>query len=316
MLTKAAAGTSQLVSGKESPFGDKRKRDRDTSDEKSGTSGSFGTANRAPVLDSTQHTSTSNVSSEPPTHRKRRVSADGDGVNIPIANPIVKCITKPGKRTKKPQLKYDPDVPMTKEEAAIWRREQRRKRNRDSAAASRQRQRDRIAELEEEVEQWKVRYDHVLHHVRELEHMVGVRPPSAPTLTARDIFNHRAHPSLRAIPRYPPRPPHEVMMRGTASPTPCHPSTAVTVVSPHGSMYPPMTMPHGKPPDMYHGMRYISPYHPPPPPPPPPPRYYDDSTSCSDEPEDHIVEYSDSRKRQESEHTSKISSRPAASRIN
>ena len=48
-------------------------------------------------------------------------------------------------------MKYDPDVPMTKEEATVWRREQRRKRNRESAAASRQRQRDRIQELEEEV---------------------------------------------------------------------------------------------------------------------------------------------------------------------
>jgi bZIP transcription factor len=60
--------------------------------------------------------------------------------------------------SKKPQMKYDPDVPMTKEEAAIWRREQRRQRNRLSAAQSRERQRYRIAELEHELDQWKGKY--------------------------------------------------------------------------------------------------------------------------------------------------------------
>jgi hypothetical protein len=70
---------------------------------------------------------------------------------------------------KKPQMKYDPDVPMTKEEAAVWRREQRRKRNRESAAASRQRQRDRIVELEAEVEEWKVKFDEAMKRIRQLE---------------------------------------------------------------------------------------------------------------------------------------------------
>jgi len=63
---------------------------------------------------------------------------------------------------KKTQMRYDPSVPMTKEAAAVWRREQRRKRNRDSAAASRQRQRNRISELEEEVAEWKVKYDEAM----------------------------------------------------------------------------------------------------------------------------------------------------------
>ena len=70
---------------------------------------------------------------------------------------------------KKPQNKYEPDVPMTKEEAAAWRREQRRKRNRESAAASRQRQRDRISELEKEVEEWKAKFSSVMERLRVLE---------------------------------------------------------------------------------------------------------------------------------------------------
>jgi uncharacterized protein YhaN len=76
-------------------------------------------------------------------------------------------------KAKKPQMKYDPEVPMTKEEAAVWRREQRRKRNRESAAASRQRQRDRIAELEVEVDGWKDKFDSMMKKIKDLEQVSG-----------------------------------------------------------------------------------------------------------------------------------------------
>lgn len=74
---------------------------------------------------------------------------------------------------KRPQMRYEPDVPMTKEEAALWRREQRRKRNRESAAASRQRQRDRITELEEEVDDWKVKFQEAADRLTKLEGLFG-----------------------------------------------------------------------------------------------------------------------------------------------
>jgi bZIP transcription factor len=70
---------------------------------------------------------------------------------------------------KQPQRKYDPDVPMSREAAALWRREQRRKRNRESAAASRQRQRDRISELEVEVHDYESRYHEVMSRIQALE---------------------------------------------------------------------------------------------------------------------------------------------------
>jgi len=76
-------------------------------------------------------------------------------------------------KTKKPQMRYEPDVPMTKEEAAVWRREQRRKRNRESAAASRQRQRDRITELEVEVDDWKVKFQLAMDRLQKLESLYG-----------------------------------------------------------------------------------------------------------------------------------------------
>ncbi|KAL7569221.1 hypothetical protein ACA910_016777 [Epithemia clementina (nom. ined.)] len=63
------------------------------------------------------------------------------------------------KNNKRAQIRYDPDVPMSKEQLAAWRREARRVRNRESAAASRQRIRSRISELEDEVAAWKAKYE-------------------------------------------------------------------------------------------------------------------------------------------------------------
>lgn len=90
--------------------------------------------------------------------------------------------TKKGKAAKKPQMKYDPEVPMTKEEAAAWRREQRRKRNRESAAASRQRQRDRITELEIELDDWKDKYAEMMDKIDQLESATS-QPDGKPAVT-------------------------------------------------------------------------------------------------------------------------------------
>mmetsp|Transcript_12124 Transcript_12124/g.35437 ORF Transcript_12124/g.35437 Transcript_12124/m.35437 type:complete len:290 (-) Transcript_12124:1104-1973(-) len=79
-------------------------------------------------------------------------------------------------KAKKPQMRYDPSVPMSKEETAAWRREQRRKRNRESAAASRQRQRDRIAELEVELDGWKDKFSEVMARLNVLEKSRGMAP--------------------------------------------------------------------------------------------------------------------------------------------
>ena len=66
-------------------------------------------------------------------------------------------------------MKYDPSVPMSKEETSAWRREQRRKRNRESAAACRKRQRDRISELEMEVNEWKAKFDDALLKLKDMD---------------------------------------------------------------------------------------------------------------------------------------------------
>lgn len=74
-----------------------------------------------------------------------------------------------GGKGKKTQVRYDPDVPMSKEQLAAWRREARRVRNRESAAASRQRIRNRISELEEEVGEWKSKYAEAMERLKRLE---------------------------------------------------------------------------------------------------------------------------------------------------
>jgi len=111
--------------------------------------------------------------------KRRRVSDDvlipdeitsniaEDSSVVPAASPIV--TVRRTKGAKRPQMKYDPSVPMSKEETSVWRREQRRKRNRESAAACRRRQRDRISELEVEVNNWRAKFDEALNKLKDLE---------------------------------------------------------------------------------------------------------------------------------------------------
>ena len=82
--------------------------------------------------------------------------------------------TEDGK--KKTQIRYDPDVPMSKEQLAAWRREARRVRNRESAAASRQRIRNRITELEDEVADWKSKYAEAMERLQTLEKASKTKP--------------------------------------------------------------------------------------------------------------------------------------------
>jgi hypothetical protein len=123
-----------------------------------------------------------------PARKSRRVSdfaeqqqqvmeAVANVLPAPVMSASVRTITTTTKKkctAKKPQMKYDPDVPMTKEEAAVWRREQRRKRNRESAALSRQKQRDRIGDLEVEVADWKNKVDSIMDRIKKLEEASGI----------------------------------------------------------------------------------------------------------------------------------------------
>jgi hypothetical protein len=150
------------------------------------------------------------VATTEPVEKRRKLSIDDES-----------STAKACKHAKKPQMKYDPAVPMTKEEAAAWRREQRRKRNRESAAASRQRQRDRINELESELEDWKDKYEDVMAKVRQLEEITG----STPTPATNEIDEH-----VCAITR-PETPPPVQTVTQTVTPR-ASPTSTTSLVSP------------------------------------------------------------------------------------
>lgn len=76
---------------------------------------------------------------------------------------------KPSLRGIKKQARYEPGVPMTKEELAAWRKEARRVRNRESAAASRHKTKERIDILEGQVSALQGKYAAALQRIAELE---------------------------------------------------------------------------------------------------------------------------------------------------
>mmetsp|Transcript_15061 Transcript_15061/g.32899 ORF Transcript_15061/g.32899 Transcript_15061/m.32899 type:complete len:204 (-) Transcript_15061:556-1167(-) len=80
------------------------------------------------------------------TKRLRTESLDGECSDDADSSSLVPSI-----RGIKRQARYEPGVPMTKDELQKWRKQARRVRNRESAAASRQKTRERINELEGEV---------------------------------------------------------------------------------------------------------------------------------------------------------------------
>jgi hypothetical protein len=97
---------------------------------------------------------------------KKRKMASGDAAARKMSK---KNLEAEDAKNKKTQIRYDPDVPMNKDQLAAWRREARRVRNRESAAASRQRIRNRISELEDEVGEWKKKYSTAIQRLEALE---------------------------------------------------------------------------------------------------------------------------------------------------
>lgn len=89
----------------------------------------------------------------------------------------------PSIRGIKKQSRYEPGVPMTKEELQKWRKAARRVRNRESAAASRAKTRDRIAELEAQVSELQSLLLEAKARIAELEEEKGPRSSPLPTVS-------------------------------------------------------------------------------------------------------------------------------------
>lgn len=120
--------------------------------------------------------------------------ADGQTSSRKIPLSAIKGIKK--------QARYEPVVPMGKEELSEWRKEARRVRNRESAAASRRKTRERIEELEGQVSELENKYASALARIAELE---GQEEPSEITSFTSAIENqepssHRVSPTLSPAP--------------------------------------------------------------------------------------------------------------------
>jgi hypothetical protein len=125
-------------------------------------------------------------------------SVSSSSIEDPTSMPSMKTQSANDITENKFLLRYDPGVPMTKEEASAWRKEERRKRNRESAAASRQKTRDRISELEDEVTLWKSKFDEAAQRIAKLEKLYNAQKEgSALAATAPKMFVQESQgPSL------------------------------------------------------------------------------------------------------------------------
>eukprot|EP00977_Amphora_coffeiformis_P027453 scaffold34612_cov165-Amphora_coffeaeformis.AAC.19 len=103
---------------------------------------------------------------------------------------------KPSLRGIKNQARYEPGVPMTKEELAAWRKEARRVRNRESAAASRQKTKERIDHLEGKVAEIQAKYDAALRRIAELEGQSGCVPALVPFVSVPPRVSPQPSPKI------------------------------------------------------------------------------------------------------------------------
>uniref|UniRef100_A0A7S2KYZ9 BZIP domain-containing protein n=1 Tax=Leptocylindrus danicus TaxID=163516 RepID=A0A7S2KYZ9_9STRA len=129
---------------------------------------------------STAQSSSKNMNNTNPNNqqaaivRKRRMELRKQAASQPKGpTNLANCANKSRVVDSRKVPKYDPDTPMSKEEAAAWRREARRVRNRQSAAASREKTRLRIQELEELSSYWQDKYLNLKQKVREYEEQNG-----------------------------------------------------------------------------------------------------------------------------------------------
>jgi hypothetical protein len=105
---------------------------------------------------------------------RRKVDADDDDEETHVLIDPITSKPRPSITGIKKQSRYDPGVPMTREELKAWRKEARRVRNRESAA-SRIRNRERISELTIENDALKAKYSTALKRIVELEAIIAAR---------------------------------------------------------------------------------------------------------------------------------------------
>ncbi|KAL3923882.1 MAG: hypothetical protein SGILL_001392, partial [Bacillariaceae sp.] len=133
---------------------------------------------------------------EPPEAKRLRVEEHEDDV---LAEPVTSK-PKPHITGIKKQSRYDPGVPMNREELKAWRKEARRVRNRESAAASRKKNREQVTELQEEVDSLKTKYAAALKLIIDLEASRSLNDCATftpPSLLRQDLMEAQGTSSSR-----------------------------------------------------------------------------------------------------------------------
>mmetsp|Transcript_512 Transcript_512/g.1283 ORF Transcript_512/g.1283 Transcript_512/m.1283 type:complete len:274 (+) Transcript_512:266-1087(+) len=137
--------------------------------------------------------------------RKRHIAAGTDDDDDDDQNKRLKVVAAAateGDRPKphitgiKKQSRYDPGVPMTREELKAWRKEARRVRNRESAALSRKKNKERITELEMEVDTLQSKYAAALQFLLQREREGGSSSQMiafVPAVLRQDLMDEAAH---------------------------------------------------------------------------------------------------------------------------
>jgi hypothetical protein len=124
--------------------------------------------------------------SEDDEHGEKRACNRDDDFYTVVPDDDSSVPQKPSIRGIKKQARYDPGVPMTKEDLVAWRKEARRVRNRESAAASRSRTRERIDELEGEMTVLQSKYSAALQRIVELETAAAAHDTVSPFTLPQD----------------------------------------------------------------------------------------------------------------------------------
>eukprot|EP00539_Tryblionella_compressa_P007700 CAMPEP_0178765812 /NCGR_PEP_ID=MMETSP0744-20121128/18677_1 /TAXON_ID=913974 /ORGANISM="Nitzschia punctata, Strain CCMP561" /LENGTH=357 /DNA_ID=CAMNT_0020421385 /DNA_START=51 /DNA_END=1124 /DNA_ORIENTATION=- len=133
-----------------------------------------------------------NFGTEPCAKRPRAMDASSEDATLDV-EPVTSK-PKPHITGIKKQSRYDPGVPMTRDELKAWRKEARRVRNRESAAASRKKNRERITELESELDGIKSKYKAALKVILDLEANRSVSDNASftpPALLRQDLMELR-----------------------------------------------------------------------------------------------------------------------------
>jgi len=108
----------------------------------------------------------------------------------------------------RPQNRYEPTdtSSMTRDELSAWRKDQRKKRNRESAARSRIVHRQKVQELEQEVAEYRIRYEQMEERMSQMQERIDTLTRSLSGRAFASSIESKPSSSVRVTVSPPPSP--------------------------------------------------------------------------------------------------------------